>query len=182
MELLDIVDDNDNVIGTEDFLRVHSEGLRHRSVHILVFERASDKIIRYPGRLLVAKRGSSMETSPSKLHTSAAGHVKSGQTYLEAAQEEAREELFYNQPALPRTFDLHEISRYKNDTRPTNKENTALFLGYHHGDFSPDPHEIEEVFWQDPEITIKDMELNPDKYTQSFRTALLRYMFKTYSD
>ncbi|MDD5194022.1 MAG: NUDIX domain-containing protein [Candidatus Nanoarchaeia archaeon] len=187
MGLLDIVDEQDNVISKEDFTKVHSEGLRHRSVQVFVFEYPD---YRYPSRLLIAQRSAKQETSSLKLHPSAGGHVRSGQSYEEAAIEEAREELFYDKNELPRGFIFHKVGElfeahmpfYKNDTRPTNKENSVLFLTEYSGPFSPDPKEIEKVFWQDPEEVFNDMKSNPDKYTQSFKNAMTHYMFSIHSD
>ncbi len=182
MGLLDIVDEQDNIIGKEDFIKVHSEGLRHRSVQIFVFEYPD---YRSKSKLLVAERSGKQETSSLKLHPSAGGHVRAGQTYLEAAIEELREELFYDMKELPHGFTFNKVGElfeshtpfYKNDTRQTNKENTILFLTEYSGPFLPNPNEINKVFWQNPDDIWKDMKSNQNKYTQSFRNALLKYMF-----
>lgn len=179
MGLLDIVDEEDNIIGKEDFTKVHSKSLRHRSVQVFVFQYSD---YRNKSKLLVAQRSSNQETSALKFHPSAGGHVKLGQSYLKAAIEEVKEELFHDKDELPRGFVFHEVDRYKNDTRPTNKENTRLFITDYSGPFSPDPKEIERVFWQDPDEIWNDMKTNPEKYTKSFRNAMTEYMFGIYGD
>ena len=57
----------------------------HRAVHVLVFNSA--------GQLFMQKRSINKDESPGQWDTSAAGHVDSGETYLECAVRELAEEL-----------------------------------------------------------------------------------------
>lgn len=166
---LDIVDENDNVIGREPYEKVHSEGLRHRSVQIFVFQEPEWET------LLVTQRAGKQEVSALKLQHSAAGHVKLGQSYLETALAELKEELFYDMTELPSGITLVEICRYKNDTRKTNRENTRLFSTNYSRQFSLDPQEVERVFWQSRHEIWEDMDSNSDKYTTSFRNAMQNF-------
>jgi len=84
-ELLDVVDENDNVIAVKTRGEIHARGLMHRAVHILVFN--SD------GELFLQKRSLSKDEQPGKWDSSAAGHVDSGEDYLECARREIGEEL-----------------------------------------------------------------------------------------
>jgi len=174
MGLLDVVDERDDIIGKKDFIEVHSKGLRHRSVQVFVFQYPD---YRDQSELLVAQRSSSQETSPLKLHPSAGGHVREGQSYEEAAIEQVRGELFCGQNELPRGFLFDEVEQYRNDTRPTNLENTRLFMTHYSGPFSLDPKEIKTVFWKNPDELWEDLGKNPGKYTSSFVNAMTEYMF-----
>jgi isopentenyldiphosphate isomerase len=169
MEELDIVDEYDQIIGKASYEEIHSKGLRHRSVQIFVFDKFDLK------NLLVSQRSQKQEVSKLKFHPSAAGHLKLGQSYLEAALDELKEELFYEIEKLPEGIKPIEIARYKNDTRPTNKENTSLFYVVYSGPFSPDPKEIEKVFWDNPSKIRQNMLLNPSKYTRSFLNAMREF-------
>ncbi len=84
-ELLDVVDENDQVIGVETRGEIHARGLMHRAVHVLVFN--SD------GLLFLQKRSMQKDEEPGKWDTSAAGHVDSGEDYLACACREIGEEL-----------------------------------------------------------------------------------------
>jgi hypothetical protein len=168
MEKIDIVDELDRIIGSDDIEKIHENSLRHRSVQILVFEHPYKT---KDNRILVAERGESMKSS-LRLHVSAGGHVKSGLSYLEAALEELREELFYGLDKLPTEIVLHEIARYKNDTRANNKENTTLFITNYKGPFSPDPRETKKIFWRDLGKVRLDMKKDTNKYTKTFINAL----------
>ena len=179
MSLVDIVNESDEIVGQADFEEIHSKGLRHRSVQLFVFQYPD---YRDKSKLLVAQRSGNQETSALKLHPSVGGHVMAGQSYGEAVIAELREELFHDKSELPRGFVFHEIAKYKNDTRTKNKENTRLFITEYSGPFSPDPKEIERVFWQDPNEVWEDMKSNPEKYTNSFKNAMREYMFSLHGD
>ena len=123
MAELDIVDEEDKIVGKAPFEEVHSKGLRHRSVQVFVFKTNS------LDDLLIAERSPKQEVSKLKLHPSAAGHVKLGQRYLEAALDELKEELFFDVKKLPNGISANNvlcIAKYQNNSRPTNKENTCL--------------------------------------------------------
>jgi isopentenyldiphosphate isomerase len=84
-ELFDVVDDGDRVIGRAPRRQVHARGLRHRAVHVLVFD--------LTGRLYVQKRCSTKDTFPGCYDSSASGHLNSGEDYDKCALRELREEL-----------------------------------------------------------------------------------------
>ena len=84
-ELLDVVDENDQVIAVKTRGEIHAEGLMHRAVHILVFNSK--------GELFLQKRSLQKDEQPGKWDSSAAGHVDSGEDYLDCARREIAEEL-----------------------------------------------------------------------------------------
>lgn len=108
-ELLDIVDENDTVIGTKTRKEVYAEGLRnYRVVHAF--------IINSKGKLWIPRRVSTKKLYPNGLDYSIAGHVESGETYEEGLIKEAMEEanLDLNQIQFseiasfnPYTHDVH---------------------------------------------------------------------------
>jgi isopentenyl-diphosphate delta-isomerase type 1 len=84
-ELLDVVDEDDNLITVKPRGEIHAKGLMHRAVHILLFNSK--------GELFLQKRSMSKDEQPGKWDSSAAGHVDSGEAYLDCAQREITEEL-----------------------------------------------------------------------------------------
>lgn len=84
-EILEIVDANDEVMGTARRGDIHAQGLLHRAAHVLVFD--------HKGRLYLQKRSMNKDTHPGKWTTSASGHVDPGEDYLSAAKRELDEEL-----------------------------------------------------------------------------------------
>jgi 16S rRNA (adenine1518-N6/adenine1519-N6)-dimethyltransferase len=83
--MLDVVDEDNLVIGTESRSSVHQRGLRHRGVHVFLFTKH--------GMLLVQHRSAHREASPSTLDCSVSEHVQAGEDYLHAAVRGMREEL-----------------------------------------------------------------------------------------
>jgi len=84
-EYLDIVDDNDEVIGRELRSVAHEKRLLHRFANIF--------LINKDGELLVCQRAFTKQHGPGTSSVSAGGHVKSGSTYKETVLEELYEEI-----------------------------------------------------------------------------------------
>lgn len=85
-EVLDLVDENDQVIGSMTRKEVYAEGLRnYRVIHAF--------IVNSEGKLWIPRRVSTKKLYPDGLDYSIAGHVESGETYEEGLIKEAREEV-----------------------------------------------------------------------------------------
>ena len=86
MEYVDILDDKGNKTGqTKSFDEVHQAGLIHRTVHVWILNSKNE--------LLIQKRERNRKAYPLYWDISASGHISAGQTSLEAAQRETKEEL-----------------------------------------------------------------------------------------
>ncbi|MBI4034019.1 MAG: NUDIX domain-containing protein [Candidatus Brennerbacteria bacterium] len=83
-EFLNIVDEQGNVIGKETRYKIHREGLLHKIVHVWFY--TPDK------ELIFQRRGRLAETHPNELDATAGGHVEIGQSDIQAALEEVKEE------------------------------------------------------------------------------------------
>ncbi len=84
-EVLEVFDRQNRRIGQATRGTIHRLGLRHRSVHIFVFDCA--------GRLYLQLRRENKDQYPRHWDTSAAGHVSPGESYAAAAARELEEEL-----------------------------------------------------------------------------------------
>ncbi len=88
-ELLDLVDDNDETIGTVWRSKYHELVEKKlgniRAVEMLI---QNDK-----GQLWIPKRTAEKRIAPNGLDYSMGGHVSSGETYLQSALREIEEEL-----------------------------------------------------------------------------------------
>src|SRR5579871_5231372 len=85
-EYIDILDKEGNKTGESlDGKEIHKLGLPHRTVHIW--------LVNSRKQLLLQKRSKIKDAYPSCWDISAAGHISSGETSLEAAKKETREEL-----------------------------------------------------------------------------------------
>ena len=84
-ELLSVVDEHDRVVGYRERGEVHRLGLRHRAVHVMVFNRR--------GEVFLQKRSLNKDEFPGLWDSSAAGHLAPGEGYAECALRELEEEL-----------------------------------------------------------------------------------------
>jgi 16S rRNA (adenine1518-N6/adenine1519-N6)-dimethyltransferase len=96
-ERFPVVDENDRIEGYASRSEVHGNNLRHRAVHIFIFNQA--------GETFLQQRSRSKDRHPLKWDSSAAGHVTAGETYDETARRELKEELGVAVP-LERIFKL----------------------------------------------------------------------------
>lgn len=83
-EQLEIVDDQDQVIGLESRKVIHQKGLLHREIHIWFMTPKREIIFQH--------RAKDKDTYPDKLDATVGGHVEPGMSYDETAFKEAREE------------------------------------------------------------------------------------------
>jgi isopentenyldiphosphate isomerase len=91
-ELLDLVDENDKVIGTilrSDYDRLVKEKLGYIRVAEMFIQNSE-------GKFWVPKRTAHKKIAPGGLDYSMGGHVSSGESYLESALREIQEELNLN--------------------------------------------------------------------------------------
>jgi len=85
-EYLDVLDEQGNTTGrSETYENVHKLSLLHRTVHAW--------FLNSKRQLLLQMRSNDKKAYAGHWDISAAGHVSSGETSLEAAQKETREEL-----------------------------------------------------------------------------------------
>jgi isopentenyl-diphosphate delta-isomerase len=85
-EILDLVNERDEVIGSASRKEIYAQGLRNnRVIHAFIINDA--------GKFWIPRRVSTKKLYPDGLDYSIAGHVESGETYEEALIKEAREEV-----------------------------------------------------------------------------------------
>jgi isopentenyldiphosphate isomerase len=84
-EIFDVVNERDEVIGRATRRKVHARGLRHRAVHVLVFNAR--------GEVFLQKRSMLKDTAKGKWDSSSSGHLDSGEDYDACAARELREEI-----------------------------------------------------------------------------------------
>ena len=132
-ELLDVVDENDRVIGVKTRGEIHARGLMHRAVHILVFNTS--------GELFIQKRSMSKDNDPGLWDSSAAGHVDSGEDYYDCAIRELGEEL-----GLTAKVSLETLFRLP-ASPITDMEHCIVYRCINEGPFELQAEEIDEGAW-----------------------------------
>lgn len=84
-EILDVINDIDEVISQQTRSTVHQLGLLHRGVHVF--------LVTSNRKLIVQRRSAHCESFPRGLDCSLSEHVKSGETFYQAAQRGLEEEM-----------------------------------------------------------------------------------------
>jgi isopentenyl-diphosphate delta-isomerase type 1 len=152
-EIFDVVDGRDRVIGQKPRSEVHRLGLKHRAVHVLIFNAR--------GELFLQKRSQFKDTFPGAWDSSCSGHLQPGEAYDDGAIRELKEELGIatNKP-LERLF--------KVDACPqTDQEFVWVYRGFSEGPFEMPPEEIEKGEWFAPERIERWIESRPGDFTSA---------------
>lgn len=131
-EWFDIVDDHDEVIGKEKRSVVHAKGLKHRAVHILVWDSK--------GQLFLQKRSMRKDEFPGKWDTSSAGHLDAGESYDHSAERELQEELGIRGAQVKALFKIDACAE-------TGMEFVWVYEAIWDGELKLDPVEIETGDW-----------------------------------
>jgi len=161
IEYLSVVDKNDQVINSLARSEIHALGLRHRAVHILIF---NDQ-----GQLFLQKRSMQKDLNKGLWDTSAAGHVDEGEEYTSSAVRETSEELGINiESSLQSLFKL-------SPTPQLGMEFIQVYRAYHNGPFSLNADEIDEGEWLSIEDISNRVENNDTTLTETFKVIWRQY-------
>ena len=162
-ERFPIVDKKDRILRYANRSEVHGNNLRHRAVHILLFNEA--------GELYLQQRSRWKDRHPLKWDSSAAGHVAFRESYDETARRELKEELGTTVP-------LHKVSKVSASQR-TDHEFIWLYRGLTSGDLVPDNSEIEQGAFFRPAVIDGWTSARPEDFAPGFLECWKAYRRKT---
>ena len=151
-ERFPVVNENDEVIGDAPRSEVHGNNLRHRAVHMLIFN--------YLGELFLQKRSRWKDRHPGLWDSSAAGHVDAGEEYDAGASRELREELGV-------TAKLTRVAKLTASEK-TGQEFIWLYRAEHDGPFQMPKSEIEHGEFFPSEIVSGWIKARPHDFAPGF--------------
>jgi 16S rRNA (adenine1518-N6/adenine1519-N6)-dimethyltransferase len=151
-ERFPVVDKNDRILRDASRSEVHANNLRHRAVHILIFNPA--------GEVYLQQRARWKDRHPMRWDSSAAGHVIAGEAYDETARRELREELGITVP-------LEKIAKIP-ASEQTDQEFVWLYRGEFVGNLSPNRTEIETGAFFSETIVDGWIAGRPDDFAPAF--------------
>lgn len=155
-ELVDVVDENDEVVGTYERHIAQRSGLALRVSGILVFSSRSTVFL---------QRRSRVKSYPLCFDYSAAGHVLSGEEYLSAAHRELKEEI-----GIEADLSFLGSVRIVNEHGGIKKIH-RIFTAKHDGPFRIYEPEVEDVCEFSFERLSKSIAESPQSFTPSFRVV-----------
>lgn len=159
-EFLEIVNIQNEVIGLACRGDIHRKQLKHRSVHIFVFNTA--------GELFLQKRVHTKDEFPGFYDSSAAGHVNPAESYYDAAARELKEELGI-------TARLEKVAELP-ASGDTGWEFVWFYKTVTNDAVKPNPEEIESGGFYSLREIKKCLFANDKKGTSSFKRLLGIYL------
>jgi 16S rRNA (adenine1518-N6/adenine1519-N6)-dimethyltransferase len=160
-----VVDEMDRVTEAATRRKVHGNNLRHRAVHIFLFNSS--------GEILLQKRSRWKDRHPNVWDSSAAGHVGAGEEYDATATRELHEELGV-------TANLTRIGHLP-ASENTGQEFIWLYRGEHDGPFTPAASEIDAVQFFAPDAIARWIGERPGDFAPGFLECWRVYRSETNS-
>ena len=159
-EWFDVVDEQNRVIGQAPRSEVHRLKLRHRAVHILVFNQR--------GELFLQQRALWKDDFPGVWDSSSSGHVSAGDDMDGTALREVAEELGVELTQPPRRiFEL-------DATASTGWEFCGVYRADHEGPFVLQPSEIRGGGWFTIGAISEWVARRPEDFASAFRVIWQR--------
>jgi len=153
-EIFDVVNEADEIVGGAPRTVVHRDGLRHRAVHVLVFNAS--------GEVFLQKRSLTKDSAPGKWDSSASGHLNQGEDYDTCASRELREEIGLVLSSTPeRLFKLGACPG-------TGQEFVWVYRCRAEGPFQLHPEEIETAEWFSQALVAELVRTRPEDFARSF--------------
>lgn len=133
MEIIDVVNDNDEVIGKATYDEIYEKLLTHRIVHVLIF---NDK-----GEMALHLRSKYRSFCSNHWSTSVGGHVQSGESYEKAALRELKEELGIKSKINFAYKDIYVDQKFETGL----KKFLVTFRADYNGPFKINPTEVKKI-------------------------------------
>lgn len=163
-ELFDVVDAQDQLVGTATRAEVHAENLLHRAIHVFVLNRNGD--------LFLQKRSLQKDMNPGVWDSSVSGHVDAGEDYSAAAVRELGEEIGIQEV---NSTDLTQVLALK-PSAETDWEHVRLFQIQHSGAVAFPAAEIDSMM-PFPLAEIEEWtKANPSDFSPTFVLLFGKYL------
>jgi isopentenyl-diphosphate Delta-isomerase len=157
MELFDLVDIDDNIIGVTNKKEAHATGGLHRVGAVYVFDGS--------GKLYVQVH----KKSGGLYDHSVGGHISQGETYDKGTKREAEEELGITQP-------LDELSVFYSDEGVSLQHMFGLYTCVADPSWKFTPNEeVEEIIPMELSIVQQLMLDEPERFTRGFINTMAEY-------
>jgi len=157
-ELVVLVDEKNNQIGLMPKMEAHEKGVLHRAFSVFVFNKK--------GELMLQQRAASKYHSPLLWTNTCCSHQREGESNVQAGRRRLQEEMGF-------TTDLKEVFSfiYKApfDNGLTEHELDYVLVGSFEEKPNINKDEVESYKWMPLKDVKKDIENNPEIYTEWFK-------------
>jgi len=153
-----LVDETDQPVGTAEKLDAHRRGVLHRAFSVMIYDDRR--------RLLLQQRHIGKYHSGGLWTNTCCGHPRPDETAIDAATRRLAEEMGFTTP-------LNAIGTFRYraelDQNLVEHEFVHLFAGIYNGPISPAPAECDGFMWVDPASLEAGIAAHPDRYTAWFK-------------
>ncbi len=161
-EYIDLVNEKDEVIGTEERTIVNKSGTKNfRTVNVF--------FVNSKGEVLIQHRSDNRRLFPGMWDFSVAGHIKHGEDYKDAAIRETKEELGVDVELK----EVAHLSPYQYDISSFKK----IYVAHYDGELIYDTEGIESIFYKKPEEIKQILEQKDNKFLPDYETVF-NYLYE----
>ncbi|MEJ8590428.1 isopentenyl-diphosphate Delta-isomerase [Riemerella anatipestifer] len=162
-----LVNSKDEVLGVMEKLQAHRSGFLHRAFSVFLFNTK--------GEMLLQRRADVKYHSPKLWTNAVCSHPRLGESYKAGAQRRLIEELGIDADISEKFSFIYKAEVGDNLWE---HELDYVFTGIYEGDFNLNPEEVSEVRYISMEALDKELENNPEQFTEWFKIILKEYKQK----
>lgn len=161
--LIALVDDNDQITGYADKLKVHQQGILHRAFSVFIFNRK--------GNMLLQQRAFDKYHSPGLWTNACCSHLLEGMDMESCVHDRLAFEMGFDTP-VEFQFSFRYKSPFENGL--TEHEIDHVYFGIWEGIPPFNPDEVASTVWIDFSDVKKEVYQHPEKFTYWFKHILLK--------
>lgn len=159
-----LVDEQNNPIGLMPKLEAHEKALLHRAFSVFVMNQK--------GEVMLQQRALHKYHSPGLWTNTCCSHQRENETNVEAGKRRLQEEMGFTTEL---TDVISFIYKAPFDNGLTEHEYDHVLLGYYEENPNINTEEVADWKWELPENIKKDIEQNPQKYTEWFKIIFEKF-------
>ncbi|ATA90384.1 isopentenyl-diphosphate Delta-isomerase [Capnocytophaga stomatis] len=159
-----LVDEQNNPIGLMPKLEAHEKALLHRAFSVFVMNQK--------GEVMLQQRALHKYHSPGLWTNTCCSHQRENETNVEAGKRRLQEEMGFTTEL---TDVISFIYKAPFDNGLTEHEYDHVLLGYYEENPNINTEEVANWKWELPENIKKDIEQNPQKYTEWFKIIFEKF-------
>jgi len=170
-EIINLVNPEGEVIGSIEKLEAHEKGLLHEAFSIFIFNKNKE--------LLIQKRALTKYHSGGLWTNTCCSHPRAGEDLNIATQRRMVEEMGFDIEDIKKVYDF--IYSVTLDKSLVEHEYDHVLVGKYTDEIiNPNPEEVCDYKWVSMESLKKDVEINPQNYTEWIKIIVKDEVFLSY--
>lgn len=171
MEQVILVDKNNNPLGLMEKIEAHEKGLLHRAFSVFIINQKKE--------ILLQQRAAHKYHSPLLWTNTCCSHQRDGESNIDAGERRLQEEMGM-QVSLKEIFSF--IYKAPFDNGLIEHELDFVLIGFSDNEPNINPDEVNDWKWMQADDIKKDMERQPEIYTEWFKIIFEKFYEKLAKD